>query len=572
MGDSPRQHQHGRNSKFRRDFGVPSRPASKGVKPRRFDAGTNPNLHRRGFRQLFQTRRRPQSLKGFQNQLRKLVERWYTQYQQQGKDRQVYREQYISLTHWQDSLSQWAPRLRGLGMKFSVGLDLGWALLPVIREASAATLDAFASRRLPFLDSEKRRQLNADASTRGDNVAEMMQHIYFQRTWLDSWTVTAVCRICAGLASLLHMIFYYDQSLRPWQAGVARRRYESVPVSGYDAFMVGYLLIGQAMGFFRGGAGRLQLLQIDSFRFPAALNWRLGPADAPRSASEAIADIDQMYWAESPGFLIKIVRVEVGPHSSRVPRWIVILPGTDHLAPTTTSNPADFQSNIKEVLGYPSTVREGVRRAILAAMSECGITGSQVERQQVVVVGHSQGGLIGSALAIAKDVPFKVVGLVSAGAPIGKIPVNPNVVQVALRHDQDVVYSLDGCDGKLDPSIVLLTRSLEEPKRGALYYAHSAGTYVETARLMESWAESEPNSQVGRACHFINDLFPKQGETTTVFHYQVTQEVLSAPPTPVLQMDQFRRGSASTVAPVNIIDEEDVGRPLLPSERANEDE
>lgn len=558
-----KQHQRKvRSTKFRRRSDLPKSTSK----------NTNPRLRQRNFWQLVHSRKRPQSLSNFQKYLQKLVDRWFLQHQQQGKAREVFRYDSVSLTHWRESLSQWGPRLRGILPKLSVLVDISWALLPVFKEASLATAETVASRRMPFLGPSRRQELMDYSQMRRSNVSELMQSIYFQRTWLDSWTVSAVCKICAGAASLGHMVFYYDQVLRPWQAKVARRRYDSIPVSGYDTFMLGYLLIGQAMGYFRGGAGRLQLLQVDSLRLPAAEDWALGPVAAPRSVSQAIADIDQIYWAECPGFLLKIIRIEAGPDSSRVPRWIVVLPGTDHISPVTTTNPADFQSNIKEVLGYPSTVREGVRRAILEAMSECGISGDQIARQQVVIVGHSQGGLIGSNMAISPDIPFRIVGLVSAGAPIGRVPVRRDVVQVALRHDQDVVYSLDGCDGVLDPSIVLLTRSLEEPKRGPLYYAHSTGTYVDTARLMEFWAQSDPDSAVGKACHFINDFFPRPDEPTKVFYYQVTQEVLSVAPTPVLQVDQLRRATASTVAPVNIISEDDKLIPPPQNERVTEDE
>lgn len=537
-------------------------------RPQVLVATPNLNLLPKSLR--WDARTRPRPFRQITEQLRKLVERSHLQREHQGEAKEQFDSgqggSEVTLTHrQQQSFWSWPPQLRRYLPDFASGADVALALLPVLKNVALGAIQTLLSRRAPFASAARRREWSESASANATEVSEQMQDIFFQRTWLDSWTVKTVCRLSRGVGTTLRLALRLDKHLRPWQARVAQRRIDSIPRSGYETFMLAYLLIGQAMGYFRGGAGRVRLVQIDDYLFPGKSTGQIhiDAINPPHSPSDALQDIDSLYWTGARGAVVKIVRVGVSPDPSRTPRWIVVLPGTDHISPVTTANPADFQSNIYEVLGYPSTMREGVRRAILAAMAECGITGEQVSRQQVLMVGHSQGGLIGSALAISKDVPFRIVGLLSAGAPIGRVPVDPKIVQVALRHDQDVVYSLDGKEGKLAPSIVLLTRSLEKPRRSALYYAHSAGTYVETARLMEQWAQEEPNSAVGQACHFLTQFFPSESEPCLTFFYELTQEVVSAPLAPTLQIQNLNIGTANaakapSVAGPNVTVEDEI--------------
>lgn len=126
--------------------------------------------------------------------------------------------------------------------------------------------------------------------------------------------------------------------------------------------------------------------------------------------------------------VVRIEQYRYGEHN----RFIVYIPGTQNLSLKTTSNPFDMRSNLLLLAGG----RSAASRATELAMRRVGV-GAQDE---VMLVGHSQGGLIALDLARRSAsglVPFRVEHVVTFGTPAGLNNANtlPNVVSFENRAD-----------------------------------------------------------------------------------------------------------------------------------------
>jgi pimeloyl-ACP methyl ester carboxylesterase len=78
-------------------------------------------------------------------------------------------------------------------------------------------------------------------------------------------------------------------------------------------------------------------------------------------------------------------------------------------------------------------------QATLQAMSTAGITPDE----PVALVGHSQGGMQAAALA-HQAADFTITNVVTAGSPVGTIPVPATTALLSLEHVGDVVPAAEG--------------------------------------------------------------------------------------------------------------------------------
>ncbi|MDO5746627.1 MAG: hypothetical protein Q4P66_03075 [Actinomycetaceae bacterium] len=393
------------------------------------------------------------------------------------------------------------------------------------------------------------------ASVLLSQLLEDMQRAYFRAPWLSDVTIALIEGVGKILSIMLRSLIIAGLQLRIGDSVQLQRRLRQVPVDGYQMAMGVWLAWGEAAGYFRAQSffilpvmksGRLVDPSSRDYPLPQLRRYR-----CPLSVADALLDIEDVYWNANVGAPVKVIRI--GDDSSRArrvffrtlqrfrhrsPRWIVVLAGTDHLEQSSTTNPADSQSNLHECLHQPSLMRQGVHAAVLEAMKECGITTpEQMANESVMIIGHSQGAMIAMALANDPDVAYNIRAIVSAGGPIGRFAVPDNTTIMALRHRQDAITALGGFQGEFDPRITVMERSLEMPQSSALYYAHAASTYAETARLTDRIAQRMPDSPIGRAMNDVNDFFPEQlsggkgswtikeiYEPSRVFIYEVIQE------------------------------------------------
>lgn len=187
-----------------------------------------------------------------------------------------------------------------------------------------------------------------------------------------------------------------------------------------------------------------------------------------------------MQTAQSPEARVRIER-----YGSSV---FVFVPGTKTWNPIAGKNPLDATSNLWAMRGPGVAASE---RAVSKAMGLAGVGAGD----NVMFVGHSQGGLVAANLASAKKPSYRVVGLVTLGAPIAHLAGKLEVPTLALEHSNDVVPKLSLKANPLTENWVTVSReTLTEPldDTNDLVEAHDLDAYKETAKL----ADESPNEGI----------------------------------------------------------------------------
>ena len=134
------------------------------------------------------------------------------------------------------------------------------------------------------------------------------------------------------------------------------------------------------------------------------------------------------------------VRVEKTPSVA-----FVYIGGTVTSSLSGGPEPWDMTSNIAAMVGQASDSERGAR----AALSAAGVTNAD----RIVVVGHSQGGLV--AQRLASDPQLRVSDVVLVGSPQTPGTVAPGVHVVALEHRNDPIPALGGMapEGRADVTV-----------------------------------------------------------------------------------------------------------------------
>ncbi|MFM5967925.1 MAG: alpha/beta hydrolase [Micrococcales bacterium] len=127
---------------------------------------------------------------------------------------------------------------------------------------------------------------------------------------------------------------------------------------------------------------------------------------------------------------------------------IVYIPGTKKWSPVAGSNPLDLTSNVHAMASQSKSASASVsdadrataasERAVLAALRSAKAGAGD----EVMLVGHSQGGIIAANIASGRY-EFKVAGIVTFGSPIALAEVNSDTKVLALEHTNDPVPMLD---------------------------------------------------------------------------------------------------------------------------------
>lgn len=160
------------------------------------------------------------------------------------------------------------------------------------------------------------------------------------------------------------------------------------------------------------------------------------------------------------------VRVESYPTPTST-NWIVYIAGT-RSPKLSGAEPFDMRSNLAEVGGAPAASQAAVEQA----MTEAGVRPGD----RVVLVGHSQGGMV--AARIAESGRYRVVECVTAGAPLGTV--SSTVPTLAIEHRQDVVPALAGVTESHAARVTYLTDAPPNSDR-SLIGPHQLREYQQTA-------------------------------------------------------------------------------------------
>ena len=180
------------------------------------------------------------------------------------------------------------------------------------------------------------------------------------------------------------------------------------------------------------------------------------------------------------GGRVRVVEVARGDGGSA---WVVIVPGTQEWSPRAGANPFDITTDVRAVTGDATLAAAGVTGALEVARGRSG--GRSRAGDPVVLVGHSQGGIL--AAALASDPAFtrrhRVTHVVTSGAPVGLLPVPPTTAVLSVERGDDPVPRLDLTPNPDRPSWV----TVRSPGHGAAVDlgAHRLEGYVATLRVAE---------------------------------------------------------------------------------------
>jgi DNA-binding phage protein len=219
----------------------------------------------------------------------------------------------------------------------------------------------------------------------------------------------------------------------------------------------GLLAVANDAGLLREHLNRVSVVQIDSFL---------------RSAPKNLAEL-----ALRTRFNHQPAQISIDRYGQS---FVVYIPGTQSWNPISGANPLDFTSNMQAMLGPGLAASEvGVQKALAKAGAG--------PNAKVVLVGHSQGGMI--AANIAKQ-DKRVKALVTFGAPIGQVAADLKMPVVALEHTNDIVPKLGLKANPLAQNVVTVVREQPISKPiDALVEAHDISNYIKTAEMADESQE-----------------------------------------------------------------------------------
>ena len=179
------------------------------------------------------------------------------------------------------------------------------------------------------------------------------------------------------------------------------------------------------------------------------------------------------------------VRIERWTGDDGVTRRVVFIPGTKDWL-NVTGNPFDSEADLALMAGRLPDAATMVAAALEADGAGPG--------DPVLLTGHSLGGIVATALAgnAAFAARFNVAGLVTAGAPTGRIALPATVNALHFEGTRDIVPGLDGRPNPDAPTRITVHHDARESQLPALAKAaedigsaHHLDTYEQTARLVD---------------------------------------------------------------------------------------
>lgn len=183
--------------------------------------------------------------------------------------------------------------------------------------------------------------------------------------------------------------------------------------------------------------------------------------------------------ARVPGKSESRIRVERYAMPGGAAQFAVYIAGTQSWS-GGTGDPFDMRSNLELYRGDDSASLDSVE----LALRQSGVG----PHDPVHVFGHSQGGMLASALALGDD--FDVRTVVTFGSPVAA-PVAEDVLSVGIRHLDDPVAALAGA-GHAQPvgaAGSFIAERVADPRGGVhdvALHAHGIEQYARTAELVDS--------------------------------------------------------------------------------------
>lgn len=251
----------------------------------------------------------------------------------------------------------------------------------------------------------------------------------------------------------------------------------------------------------------------------------VGPVLVPRvrDLGDAVRLVERTYGRDGavPDATITVQRVE---RADGTVSWVVAVPGTQSPGLTGLS-PTHNGTNLQLVAGH----RDAMSHAVLGAMAQAGVGPDD----PVMLVGHSQGGMV--AATVAATGPYLVRAVVTAGSPDVPRALPSHTAHLVLLDDADGVGSLDGEPGARRGGADLVgVGSLSTPARP--FAAHGVAGYGRLADAVDAELAAAP------ADHRVREaLADVLGAGAGVVRTTTTQWVATTPAGPVLVPAVVRR-------------------------------
>ncbi|CAB4635711.1 unannotated protein [freshwater metagenome] len=192
----------------------------------------------------------------------------------------------------------------------------------------------------------------------------------------------------------------------------------------------------------------------------------------PSSISTILDRLWELSSKDQPTVGIDLLENSAGSKTA-----IVYIPGTQSFSFGDGSNPLDMASNI-QAMGQANQAAS--EKAVLLAIGQAGIS----SKDEVIFVGHSQGGMVAGNLA-ANPIGFISAGLITFGAPLAQLR-NLKVPVMAVEHVNDPVPNLSGKTNPLKKNWVTIQRLSNKSESNAVMFSHSLKSYKNTSVEIDS--------------------------------------------------------------------------------------
>jgi hypothetical protein len=194
-------------------------------------------------------------------------------------------------------------------------------------------------------------------------------------------------------------------------------------------------------------------------------------------------------------------------------RYIVYVPGTDDASPVPRDgeHARDTETNLQLLGGMDSAYGRGIQQAMLDA---------GLEGKDVMLVGHSQGGMVSTSLAADPDFArhFNVQHVVTAGSPTAQVADLPSGTSaIHLENRGDVVPLLDGEYNPDQPNRTTVTFDGGSTEIGE---NHAIRHYVDGAAAADASTNGSIREQLRQMQH---DGYLGSGTVEAVSTYQITR-------------------------------------------------
>lgn len=262
-------------------------------------------------------------------------------------------------------------------------------------------------------------------------------------------------------------------------------------------------------------------------RRPLQVTARLEAASrvpVPRDAADVLARVRAL--SPRSGGTAGTVGVDRLDHVDGTRSWLVTIPGTQRADSWGSSdNPMDMLTNVRLM----AAARDDGSELVARALAQSGAR----PHEPVLLAGHSQGGIVATALAgsAAFTARHQVAGVLTAGSPVATHAVPGGTAALHLEHRQDLVPALDGWRNPDQPHRTTAQRDLAvSPSVADRWAARSAGSahgldaYVRTAAAVSAAGGPSVQGWERATAHVLG------GPGTVVHHREFTGERVARDP------------------------------------------